>query len=192
MMRSSTLWIALSAVCFQVACDDDPTPPPPTAGVSTGGVTTGGVTTGGVATGGVATGGMAGVEGGVSNGGEVPQAGLPLTELVDSAAVATCDALYRCCNPQNVIDFFTPIANNPRYEDIASQIPPNAEVDADSCPALMNTIFDVAPLGSWVRSVERNLVSYDGEAAERCLEELNSATCGEGVLNALYDGTCLS
>ena len=162
-----------------------------TAGVTggmTAGVDVGGVEAG-VAVSGTEAGVMGGTDAGVTGGTE---AGIPLSALVDETAVATCDALFRCCTEQNVLDFFAPIVNNPRYEEIVDMIPPNVNVDAASCPDLMRVILDVAPIGSWVRAVERGEVSYDGEAAQACRDTLNSASCGDDVLSALYDGTCLS
>jgi hypothetical protein len=189
-MRHSMLLCALCVMTGLFGCNGDEQV------TSTGGVEAGanagvqaGVMTGGVQAGVTAGGVEAGMTAGVMGGTE---AGIPLSSLVDETAVATCDALLRCCDEQNVIDFFGPIINNPRYEDITGSLPPNVTVDATSCPDIMRSVFDVAPIGSWVRAVERGEVSYNGVAAATCRDELNSASCGEGVLNALYDGTCLS
>ena len=120
------------------------------------------------------------------------EGGIPLTSFIETAAAGICDAMFRCCSTTDVDDWFAPIGFNPRFEEMVDELPPNVDVTADSCPALVEEVFTIAPFGPWVTAVENGHAGYDGQAAHSCLEALDAAACGDDVTAALFDGTCLA
>lgn len=167
-------------------CDDDSeTGTNITAGeVAAGEVAAGMVTAGEVAAG-VVTAGE------ISAGGMV-EAGLTLNDLVPQVATAACQSFFSCCDAQDAERFFLFFQNNPRYEEVISQLPPNVPFTPESCPDVIELALNTAPFGRWVEQVEAGRVSYDGIAAESCLTELQQATCGDSFISALYDSTCFA
>ena len=103
-----------------------------------------------------------------------------------------CQGLFSCCDTQDNELFFVAFQNNPRYEEVASQLPPNVPFTAESCSDILKTALTAAPFGRWVEQVNAGRVTYDGLSAQTCLEELQQASCGDHFLNAIYDSTCFS
>ena len=99
---------------------------------------------------------------------------------------------FSCCDAQDAERFFLFFQNNPRYEEVISQLPPNVPFTPESCPDVIELALNTAPFGRWVEQVEAGRVSYDGVAAESCLAELQQATCGDSFISALYDSTCFA
>jgi len=114
-----------------------------------------------------------------------------LMQLLDSIVNETCDAVYRCCNENDKIQFWNPLATHPALEEeFASQLPPRNVISADECPVILKKIYEIRPFGPWIQAAQSNDVVYNENAAKTCLEELRSASCGEEVIKHLFDGTC--
>ena len=69
-------------------------------------------------------------------------------------------------------------------------MPPNQPFALESCLEYMPIILDRIWLGAWISQYEAELVSYNALGFESCLEELNSASCGQPVREALFDPEC--
>ena len=117
---------------------------------------------------------------------------LPVDQLITQIAQSTCDALYRCCNAENKIDFFAPILSNSRFEDVAGVIPPNSELTEEGCPTLIANLYTIAPFGPWVEAAKNGQVTYFPQEAKTCLDSLNTATCGDELFTHLFDDQCFS
>jgi len=115
-----------------------------------------------------------------------------LDGLVAEVAAATCDALFRCCDDTDVEGYFAPHRDSPSLEAIAPRLPPNMPLDAAGCPAVMEEIFAIVPFGGWVDAARAGEVGFDEAAYDACLDTLRTASCGDEVRAALYDGTCLA
>ncbi len=118
--------------------------------------------------------------------------GLPLNDLIPEVAAAMCQGLFGCCDMTDHESFLLSFQNTPRYEEVVDQLPPTVAFDENSCPSMIETILTAAPFGRWIEQVNEQRVSYDGDAAQSCLDTLNNAQCGDEFIAALYDGTCLS
>ena len=122
--------------------------------------------------------------------------GITLSNLRDEVARSTCAALFRCCNnPTDLNEFFAIVANKEptgRYASLIPRVPPNAELSEADCPGLMQEIFDADYLGSWINAANNGYVNFNAEEATACIADLDEATCGEPVRDALYDSTCFS
>ena len=118
--------------------------------------------------------------------------GLPLNDLIPEVAAAMCQGLFGCCDMTDHESFLLSFQNTPRYEEVVDQLPPTVAFDENSCPSMIETILTAAPFGRWIEQVNEQRVSYDGDAAQSCLDTLNNAQCGDEFITALYDGTCLS
>ena len=116
-----------------------------------------------------------------------------LTQLLDTIVNETCDAVYRCCNENDKIQFWNPLATHPALEEeFASQLPPRNVITAEECPVILKQIYEIRPFGPWIRAAQSNDVVYDEEAAKTCLADLRSASCGEDIIEHLFDGTCFA
>lgn len=116
-----------------------------------------------------------------------------LTNLLDTIVNETCDAVYRCCNENDKIQFWNPIATHPALEEeFASQLPPRNVISAEECPVILKQIYEIRPFGSWIRAAQSNDVVYNEEAAKTCLADLRAASCGEDIIEHLFDGTCFA
>ncbi len=113
-----------------------------------------------------------------------------LPDLIATVAQTTCDALFRCCDEQSRLDFWAVIRFSERAAEFRPRLPPDAEVDEDSCPEVLGAVYDVVPLGPWVAAALRGDVRFDEQAAGECLDTLDEAACGDEVAAALGDGTC--
>ena len=69
-------------------------------------------------------------------------------------------------------------------------MPPNAPLEADTCPALLEELYPQIWLGSWLERVDAREVIFNNEAADACMTTLRSASCGEELRAALFDPTC--
>jgi hypothetical protein len=103
-----------------------------------------------------------------------------------------CRGLLGCCDMSDHDRFFLSFIDNPRYEEIQDQIPPMVAFNEESCQGMLESILTTAPFGEWVTQTQQGNVSYNGEAAQACLEALQDASCGQEFTDVLYDGTCLS
>jgi len=114
--------------------------------------------------------------------------------VLDQAAAALCDALLRCCpDDDDVAAFFSGVANaedDGIYADLKARVPPNAPLDAASCPALVGEIHQRKGIGPFAAAASDGLVSFAADAAGDCLATLDEAACGADVAAALYDSTC--
>ena len=124
--------------------------------------------------------------------GEVIEEGLALNNLIPEVAAAMCQGFFSCCDTQDAEQFFLTFQNNPRYEQVVSQLPPNVPFTTESCSGILELALNTAPFGRWAEQVNAGRVNYNGLVAETCLEELQQATCGDSFLTALYDSTCFS
>ena len=124
-------------------------------------------------------------------GAEMP-VGLPLDSVIPETATAMCQGLLGCCDMSDHEMFFLPIINSPRYEEVLDQLPPAVEFNEGSCQSIIETLLTAAPFGRWVEQVNAGRVSYDGEAAQTCLDTLSNAQCGDEFLLAATDSTCFS
>ena len=124
-------------------------------------------------------------------GAEMP-VGLPLDSVIPETATAMCQGLLGCCDMSDHEMFFLPIINSSRYEEVLDQLPPAVEFNEGSCQSIIETLLTAAPFGRWVEQVNAGRVSYDGEAAQTCLDTLSNAQCGDEFLLAATDSTCFS
>ncbi len=116
----------------------------------------------------------------------------PVDDLIERIATATCEAMNHCCQGNEIESYWRSIANNPRFEEVADTLPPNAEYDPEGCTEQLSAAFEIAPFGGWVDAVRTGVVEYNADAADRCLETLANAECGEALNLALFDGTCFA
>jgi hypothetical protein len=112
--------------------------------------------------------------------------------LIPQIATALCDALLRCCNQENITQYFTSYINNPNLTDLIDTLPPKTALNKKTCPATLSTVLEVVPFGDWVHAVKEGLVSFDANAAQQCLDHLYNASCGQAVRDALFDSTCFA
>ena len=70
-------------------------------------------------------------------------------------------------------------------------MPPNAPLESDTCPTLLEELYPQIWLGSWLERVEAREVIFNSEAADACAT-LRNASCGEELRAALFDPTCFS
>lgn len=117
---------------------------------------------------------------------------IALDDLVDSVVAATCDSLSRCCNGDEVLNFWRGIVANERLAHLASSLPPEVEYNADTCLTMLSDVFVMMPLGPWIEAVRSGQASYDAEAAHDCVERLNDAQCGPETTQLLFEGDCFS
>lgn len=122
-----------------------------------------------------------------------------LASLRGEAARAVCDALYRCCpSADELAVYFAPVANGDptdegnKYKDIMLKVPPNAQLSAEDCPAVVEDILELTSLGPWIEAAEAGYVEYRPERAATCVAALDSASCGAEVRQAIFDDTCFS
>ena len=81
---------------------------------------------------------------------------------------------------------------NTRFEDLRAELPPQVPATADNCVELLTTAYTFAPFGSWIEAVSAGLTPYNGAEADACLAALDSAECGRGVVDQLFEGDCFS
>jgi hypothetical protein len=118
--------------------------------------------------------------------------GVPADALVAEAAAAWCGAVLGCCDGEDQSWAFSGWSYDDRVAHLHDRMPPTATLDAESCVALVSDILPELWMGQWLSAHEAGHVGYDGAAAEACLEELSTATCGAPVRDALLDSTCFA
>ncbi|MBI5532040.1 MAG: hypothetical protein HY898_04945 [Deltaproteobacteria bacterium] len=200
-----------SGLLILAACSSDATSDPQgTAGTSAAGAAgsagaggaagqAGSASLGGGAgadTGADASGGQAGSAGSAGNAGTAGAAGssaeIPIEQLTDRAASASCDALFRCCNEKDLEAYFylyseDAILKKAGYD---AKLPPKATLDLAGCKSLLKEMMDIVPFDDWVAQVKAGAVGYDGVAASQCVDALDKAACGGEVSAAIFDSTC--
>lgn len=137
--------------------------------------------------------GQAGASGASGAAGAGGSSGIPIDQLTASVASSICNALFRCCNAQDVEDYFFSYANNQELQDLGydDQLPPNAALaDEAACTALVAEMLDIVPFGDWMAQANAGKVTYHPDAARTCADTLDAATCGVEVSSALFDSTC--
>jgi len=86
--------------------------------------------------------------------------------------------------------FFGALGNDERLGQIADLLPPNAPFDADTCPTTLTSAYRTLPFGPYIEAVRRGLINFDQDAAETCLEELESVGCGSDFSEVFFSGRC--
>jgi hypothetical protein len=128
--------------------------------------------------------------------GEGEGVGPAVDDVVDAAAVALCDALYRCCPTEDELArFFAPVSGsdpNGVFADLIPRVPPQATLSADDCPDVVAEVHARKGVGPFARAAALGELDYDGAAAQACIDALDTAACGDDVVAALFDGTCFS
>lgn len=133
----------------------------------------------------------AGLGGAADGGASTPDAGLALDALQPRVVAALCDALSRCCDVESTARFFAPMRQSQRLPaELRARLPTDGGLSGEACTSLLAEVYDLVPLGSWVRAAQAGLVSFDAAGAEACLAALATARCGAEVGAALLDGTC--
>lgn len=135
----------------------------------------------------------AGDDAGVTDGGPLPagDGGVRLETVQARAVESLCHALGRCCDAQSTVRFFGPMTQSQRLPAaLRARLPTDGGISRTECEQLLGEVYDVLPVGSWVRAVQKGLASFDAAAAQDCLATLDAATCGAQVADALHDGTC--
>lgn len=113
-------------------------------------------------------------------------------DLLTDAAQAICDSLVRCCDETAQSWFFQAWRDNTLVADRSDDMPPNAPLSPDTCPELVADLMERTWLGGWVEAEEAGEIVLDREGAAACLEELQTASCGDSLRQALIDRTCFS
>jgi hypothetical protein len=110
-------------------------------------------------------------------------------------ATAICDNLFRCCSTDGVDDYLAGWANSDSALDEAgfpAAAPPNVSIaSVAECSNLVSQMAAVAPFGDWIAAAQAGAVSFETQALDECIAELDSAECGDDFSAALFDGTCL-
>jgi hypothetical protein len=122
-------------------------------------------------------------------------AGVPthvrLAGLTAEVAAAVCGALYRCCDSaEDRALYFAPMAASDRLAVLRDRIPEDGVLAESDCPELVRDIYDIVPLGGWVREALIDRVAFNSDEADTCLRTLATASCGEDVRAALRDASC--
>ena len=103
---------------------------------------------------------------------------------------AICSKISTCCDESSTDLYFAAFRERTDLQDIVSQLPPSTPFSVETCKNYMPNILDKIWLGSWMNLYENDLVAYNPEGFEGCLNELNTANCGEEVREALFDSQC--
>ena len=56
------------------------------------------------------------------------------TNIVQELAAAVCEQLTSCCGESDQNDFFINFIDDERLAELAPRMPPNAPLEADTCP----------------------------------------------------------
>ena len=113
-------------------------------------------------------------------------------DLLSDAAQAICDSMFRCCDDDAQSWFFQAWRGNTLVADRAMDMPPNASLSPETCPALVSDLMDRTWLGGWVTASESREIDIDINGAASCLNDLRTAACGPELREALTDRTCFS
>jgi hypothetical protein len=117
-------------------------------------------------------------------------------EFVTLTAATICGKLTQCCDGASVNRFFAPFlaaAGDPvdLYAAYTASIPPNAPLDATTCPALLRDLYLAGPFGSWAAKVAAGEVTFASYAAEGCRQTIAAAACGAELEAAISYGSCV-
>ncbi|MEM1010062.1 MAG: hypothetical protein AAGJ35_13780, partial [Myxococcota bacterium] len=118
--------------------------------------------------------------------------GVTLENLLDKVSTAMCGALLRCCSQENHALYFANMRRDEVLKKFAQEMPPNTQLTSENCPSLLQKIYAVRPMGGWVRAAQRGRVQFHPDAADKCLQELDTAQCGQPMFDALYNPTCFA
>ena len=122
--------------------------------------------------------------------------GQTVEEFVTLTAATICGKLSACCDGASVNRFFAPFlaaAGDPAdlYAAYTASIPPNAPLDAATCPALLRDLYLAGPFGSWAAKVAAGEATFASYAAEGCRQTIAAATCGAELEAAISYGSCV-
>ena len=126
----------------------------------------------------------------------VEGSGQTVEEFVTLTAATICGKLTQCCDGASVNRFFAPFlaaAGDPAdlYAAYTASIPPNAPLDATTCPALLRDLYLAGPFGSWAAKVAAGEVTFASYAAEGCRQTIETAACGAELEAAISYGSCV-
>jgi hypothetical protein len=126
----------------------------------------------------------------------VEGSGQTVEEFVTLTAATICGKLTECCDGASVNRFFAPFlaaAGDPvdLYAAYTASIPPNAPLDATTCPALLRDLYLAGPFGSWAAKVAAGEVTFASYAAEGCRQTIAAAACGAELEAAISYGSCV-
>lgn len=110
--------------------------------------------------------------------------------VVSEASRGVCEALTRCCDGESQKLYFDPWRTMEDLAAYAANMPTDEPLGYDECVSLMEDVLPIVWLGSWLERVEAGEVGFNGEAAGTCLADLENATCGEELQNAIFDSNC--
>ena len=117
---------------------------------------------------------------------------LTVDDPLPLGAEAVCRVLFSCCD-DTIAVFFAPVANaEPAsvFGDLRDRVPPRADLTAEECPDIVAEIHRRKGLGPFVEAARDALVGFNAEGLQRCLDDLDTATCGEAARTAVFDSTC--
>ena len=122
---------------------------------------------------------------------ESPAIALTPTNIVQELAAAVCEQLTSCCGESDQSDFFINFVDDERLAELAPRMPPNAPLESDTCPTLLEELYPQIWLGSWLERVEAREVIFNSEAADACMTTLRNAlmrgrTAGRALRSHLF------
>jgi len=122
--------------------------------------------------------------------------GQTVEEFVTLTAATICGKLTACCDGASVNRFFAPFlaaAGDPAdlYAAYTASIPPNAPLDATTCPALLRDLYLAGPFGSWAAKVAAGEATFASYAAAGCQQSIEAAACGAELEAAISYGSCV-
>ncbi len=110
--------------------------------------------------------------------------------FLSEVSAAVCNGLVDCCGSDALALYFGPMRDHALLAPLVGQMPPNAELTAETCPGLLASAWDITPFGDWLRAVDAGSVAFDEDLYGNCLADLHTASCGEQMRTALWDGSC--
>jgi hypothetical protein len=117
---------------------------------------------------------------------------LTADDVLPRGAEALCQVLFSCCD-ETLAVFFAPVATAEAdgiFGDLRERVPPAAELTEDACPDLITEIHRRKGLGPFVEAARDGLVGFDATGLQSCLDELETASCGDAARTAVFDSTC--
>ena len=105
-------------------------------------------------------------------------------------AKGICTQILNCCDATSQEQYFANYANHTALSEYQSLLPPQATLSEEECPQLIAEMMDKTWLGSWNEVLTKGEVVFEESAFASCLNELETASCGEELTEALFDGTC--
>lgn len=122
--------------------------------------------------------------------------GQTVEEFVTLTAATICGKFTACCDGASVNRFFAPFLaaagdSADLYAAYTASIPPNAPLDAATCPALLRDLYLAGPFGSWAAKVAAGEATFASYAAEGCRQTIEAAACGAELEAAISYGSCV-